>query len=746
MKTKSIYLHQNRNNGNMFRFEVKISDAALDQERLKGARLSANLRWVLIAIIISLLALQAIMGHRDVSKHALVFVTAYTLFNIFLWISARRGYDPRFLRFLAATLDTVFITYHIFGMAVVHDPIAATAASTILFLPLFFLLHTFRLDRALLVYLIIISLIGFNFTYFLQYSRTPEIFNQSLSLSPIAHIFKSVYIAFIGLLCIYLQYSMLVFLQKQLDEARDKAELDIAFSIEQEKSLMSKQLFEKERHLNKELEEEIRKKDEYANQLKEAQALVGTIMSNLVGAVSRCLYDERWTAKFYSEKIEDITGYPAVDFIDNKEVSFSDIMLDEDMERVRKSIDESVSTKKPYSIEFRIRHKDGRIVWVHENGQPVFDPRGNIMYLDGITTDITEKKNAEQSFKELTDFLPQTVFETDKEGYLLFQNKAGLEFFGEGQPDESGRIHTSQFFDQAFRDKVKENLQNPIRLDSDKIFSAEANAIKRDGSICPVMIYSTAMARDGKLVGERGIIVDISNLKNTERELKQAKQELEKLNQDLEKKIEERTLELTEANTQLINLQKENLQSQFEVLKQQVNPHFLFNSLNVLTSLIKVDPDLAETFTERLSKVYRYVLENKDKDVIPIETEMEFLRAYIFLLGIRFSNKVIVDIEFDEKQMDAYVVPLALQLLIENAIKHNTFSRKSPLRVKMFIDDEKCLNVVNNLQSRETRMNSTGIGLVNITKRYALLSEKQPEFEITENEFIARIPLISKNI
>ncbi len=303
MKTKSIYLHHNRNNGEMFGLKISISDVALDQERLKGARLSANLRWVLIGIIISLLALQSIMGHWDVSKHALVFLTAYTLFNIFLWISARRGYDPRYLRFLAATLDTIFITFHIFGMAVVHDPVAATAASTILFLPLFFLLHTFRLDRGLLVYIIIISLVGFNFTYFFQHSRTPEILNQYLSLSPIAHVFKSVYIAFIGLLCIYLQYSMLVFLQKQLDEAREKARLDVAINLEQEKSLMSKQLFERERQQNMELAEEIRKKDEYADKLKEAQAMVNTIMSNLVGAVSRCLHDDRWTAKFLVKKL-----------------------------------------------------------------------------------------------------------------------------------------------------------------------------------------------------------------------------------------------------------------------------------------------------------------------------------------------------------------------------------------------------------------------------------------------------------
>jgi LytS/YehU family sensor histidine kinase len=174
-----------------------------------------------------------------------------------------------------------------------------------------------------------------------------------------------------------------------------------------------------------------------------------------------------------------------------------------------------------------------------------------------------------------------------------------------------------------------------------------------------------------------GITTEITEKKLAEQALIEAKLELELLNEKLEKTVEERTEKLTEANTQLLKLQKENLQSQFEVLKQQVNPHFLFNSLNVLTSLIKVDPDLAEVFTERLSIVYRNVLENKDKDLVTLGSEMDFIKAYVFLLDIRFSNKVFVNINIDEKDFDAYVVPLALQLLIENAIKHNTFRKKS---------------------------------------------------------------------
>ncbi len=249
---------------------------------------------------------------------------------------------------------------------------------------------------------------------------------------------------------------------------------------------------------------------------------------------------------------------------------------------------------------------------------------------------------------------------------------------------------------------------------------------------------------EGELLYLDGITTEITGRKLAEQELINAKLKLEELNEKLGKTVEERTARLTEANTQLLKLQKENLQSQFEVLKQQVNPHFLFNSLNVLTSLIKADPDLAEAFTERLSKVYRHVLENKDKDLVTLATEMDFIKAYVFLLDIRFAKKVFVRINIDDKDLDAFVVPLALQLLIENAIKHNTFSRKNPLTIEIFIDNNRFLNIINNLQNRKLQMTSTGVGLVNISKRYSLLSEKQPVFEMTDSQFIAKIPLISR--
>lgn len=238
------------------------------------------------------------------------------------------------------------------------------------------------------------------------------------------------------------------------------------------------------------------------------------------------------------------------------------------------------------------------------------------------------------------------------------------------------------------------------------------------------------------------VIRDITERIKIENELQIAKFELEKLNTQLEKRVKESSRRLTEARTQLINLQKENLQSQYDVLKQQVNPHFLFNSLNVLTSLIKLEPDLAEKFSEQLSKVYRYVLENKDNELVDLNTELNFLDAYIFLLNIRFVGKLNVNLTIPEEKRNDKIIPLAMQLLIENAIKHNVMSKSNPLGIDIFIDSNDCLNIINNLQERPSQIVSTGVGLKNILNRYKLLDLPVPTFEKTKNYFIAKIKLV----
>jgi len=443
----------------------QISPEQIREEQLKGARMSIYFRWAFIFLVTTLLLIQLSLGYRQESLHAFILVFIYFISNSLLWYAATREYNPKYLGYISALLDVGVICTHLYILTSGHDPLAATSAATIFLIPVLFLLYTFRLDRNLMIFLISIALTGFSLVYFINYFSSPDVYSLSLSTSATSHLFKSAYILFIGVLCIYLQYFLLHFIEKQLKSASEKSALDLKIRIEEEKTIHANELIEQERNL-----------------------------------------------------------------------------------------------------------------------------------------------------------------------------------------------------------------------------------IRR-----------------------------------------------------LEKEVTERTRELTEANTRLIELQRANLQSQFEVLKQQVNPHFLFNSLNVLTSLIKVDPDLAESFTEKLSKVYRYVLENKEKDMVPLSTELDFMHSYIFLLNIRFMGKISVFIDISEKKSGMMILPMALQLLIENAIKHNAFSKATPLKINIITDENDFLVVSNNIQVRETQVHSTGVGIANIINRYRLISEKVPVFEKREYEYIARIPLIESD-
>lgn len=530
-------------------------------------------------------------------------------------------------------------------------------------------------------------------------------------------------------------------------EAANRAMYEAQIKMEEEKNKYAEQLIEQEKKLNQYLEEEIKKREVVTSELNQSREQLKSILSNLAGAAYRCYLDEHYTMKYISEKIFDISGYHANEFIDNTEITFATIIHPDDQELCRKSIHEATSENRHYEFEYRIIHKDGQVIWVNENGKGIYNQQGELEFLDGIILDITRRKEAEfaaaeseRNFKEMMDLLPQPVFELNMKGDVVFGNKAGYDFFGPQPDDPSERISALECFVSEDRPRIIESFKNTsqgLMTDPD-----EYTAIKADGTLCPVMVFGNPIIRNGDIVGRRGIIVDISERKKQEEKLLKAKEELERINNTLEQSVAERTKQLTEANTQLLKLQKENLQSQFEVLKQQVNPHFLFNSLNVLTSLIKVDPNLAESFTERLSKVYRYVLENKEKDLVNLCIELEFLNAYLFLLEIRFMKKLFIKIKIDKSFYDYQILPIAIQLIIENAIKHNTFSKAQPLKIEIFVDEQLRLNIVNNLNERETKFVSTGVGLENINRRYALVSDQKPEFLKTSEHFIAKLPLL----
>ena len=205
---------------------------------------------------------------------------------------------------------------------------------------------------------------------------------------------------------------------------------------------------------------------------------------------------------------------------------------------------------------------------------------------------------------------------------------------------------------------------------------------------------------------------------------------IEKRRYRLEKKI---IIESTKAETAT---------AKFESLKNQLDPHFLFNSLNVLTGLIEENPDNAIDFTTSLSKIYRYVLEQKDKEVVPIQEEINFAKTYINLLKLRFENSI--DFELDESLInhEGFIVPLSLQILLENTIKHNIVSEQKPLKIKMYKQDNNLI-VENTLQPKDSIKDSTGVGLNNIINRYQLISNRKVEIE-KDQLFRVQLPILTQ--
>ncbi len=185
--------------------------------------------------------------------------------------------------------------------------------------------------------------------------------------------------------------------------------------------------------------------------------------------------------------------------------------------------------------------------------------------------------------------------------------------------------------------------------------------------------------------------------------------------------------------------------ARFDALKNQLDPHFLFNSLNVLTSLIEEDPYQAQKFTTSLSKVYRYVLEQKNKDLVTVDEELNFARTYVRLLKMRFEDSIIFDIPERSTETEAKIVPLSLQLLLENAVKHNVVTSSRPLHIKVF-EKEGNLIVENNLQEKQVVKKSSGVGLQNIKQRYGILTDRKVQITKSSSDFSVALPMLSKQV
>ncbi|HQZ25436.1 MAG TPA: histidine kinase [Flavobacterium sp.] len=185
--------------------------------------------------------------------------------------------------------------------------------------------------------------------------------------------------------------------------------------------------------------------------------------------------------------------------------------------------------------------------------------------------------------------------------------------------------------------------------------------------------------------------------------------------------------------------------AKFESLKNQIDPHFLFNSLNVLSSLIEENPENAQRFTTSLSKIYRYVLEQKDKELVSIEEELAFAKTYMNLLKMRFENSLFYELPTTNINPEAKVVPLSLQLLLENTVKHNVVSEQRPLHIRIFMEGD-YLAIQNDYQKKEILQERKGVGLQNIINRYGIITNRKVLIEQNEKTFTVKIPVLTKQI
>lgn len=191
-------------------------------------------------------------------------------------------------------------------------------------------------------------------------------------------------------------------------------------------------------------------------------------------------------------------------------------------------------------------------------------------------------------------------------------------------------------------------------------------------------------------------------------------------------------------------LRSEKLASQYQSLKDQLNPHFLFNSLNALSNLVYEDPDRSAAFIQKLSKIYRYVLDVQQEELVELDRELEFAQNYLELQKIRFEENLNFKVEVPNCK-GCFLPPLSLQLLLENAIKHNIASQENPLFISIIQKGDE-LWVSNTFQPKSNQLEpSTGIGLENIRSRYSILSDQIPEIYQSEDEFLVKLPLLKVN-
>jgi two-component system LytT family sensor kinase len=198
-----------------------------------------------------------------------------------------------------------------------------------------------------------------------------------------------------------------------------------------------------------------------------------------------------------------------------------------------------------------------------------------------------------------------------------------------------------------------------------------------------------------------------------------------------------------EIDTKIVTqLDRERSQAELQALTNEMDPHFIFNSLNTLNHLIVNEPEQAYLFNNRLAQVYKYFLLNKTRELISLKEELEFIESYFYLLQIRHDNKLLLTKELNEKSGVVMIPPCSLQILVENAIKHNEFTADKPLKIKISLNDH-YLKVSNPIKPKPYAVNSTGIGLKNLRSRYKILFNQDITIESSRENFVVKLPLIA---
>ncbi len=248
----------------------------------------------------------------------------------------------------------------------------------------------------------------------------------------------------------------------------------------------------------------------------------------------------------------------------------------------------------------------------------------------------------------------------------------------------------------------------------------EVMGLHKDKYEFPVEISLNYYKKDNEVYA-LAVIIDITQRKKQERQLQDALVQIEKL-------------------------KREKIEAELKVLKNQISPHYFFNSLSVLVPLIQIDPEKSRKFTEKLANTYRYILKIRDKFTVTVEEELMFIKDYEFLQAVRFTGKFIINYDIDKTDLNKKIIPFAIQILIENAFKHNALYKDNKLiiSIKSYNNGVQVENNINRLI--DSKVQSFGIGLKNINKQYDFLSNEGPVFNKSNSVYQAWIPFVESKL